>query len=438
MSATERLAEFACGLSLEKVPESARESARAAMLDAVACAIAGRDERVTRELRGFALEQGSYPRASLWGTGERVSPALAALVNGAAAHALDFDDVSWAMNGHPTVPLLPAAFALAEALGRSGAELMLAYVAGFEVQARLGQALGKPHYERGWHATSTLGVFGATAASGVLLGLDAGALRRAFGIATSRAAGTRGNFGTDAKPLHAGLAARAGLEAAELARRSVTARPDALEMELGLADLYGGARPLELPPLDAGFALDDPGVELKPYPSCRFTHRAIDAVLALREKHEGRELRAIECASDPLGLSILIYPEPHTGLEAKFSLQYCVAIAWLSGWPGLDAFSDARAAADDVQALLRRVSVRATRSADEEVELIFSDGTRARQSVRIARGHPQNPLSDAHREAKLALCLEPALGVQRARALIDSFSSLETLRDVRELAGRLA
>lgn len=438
MSATERLADFACGLSLERVPESTRNSARAAMLDAVACAIAGRDERVTRELRGFALEQGSHPRASLWGTGVRVSPALAALVNGTAAHALDFDDVSWAMNGHPTVPLLPAAFALAEALGRSGAELLRAYVVGFEVQARLGQALGKPHYERGWHATSTLGVFGATAASGVLLGLDASALRRAFGIATSRASGTRGNFGTDAKPLHAGLAARAGLEAAELARRSVTAREDALEMEMGLADLYGGARPLELPPLDAGFALDDPGVELKPYPSCRFTHRAIDAVLALREKHGDRELRAIECASDPLGLSILIYPEPRTGLEAKFSLQYCVAIAWLAGWPGLDAFSDARATAADVQALLRRVRVRSTRSADEEVELIFSDGTRASESVRIARGHPRNPLSDAQREAKLALCLEPALGVQRARALVDAFASLESIRDVRDLAGRIA
>ena len=189
------------------------------------------------------------------------------------------------MNGHPTVPLLPAAFALAEAGGCTGEQLLRAYVVGFEVEARLGQALGRPHYERGWHATSTLGVFGATAASGVLLGLDAGALRRAFGIAVSRASGTRANFGTDTKPLHAGLAARAGLEAAQLAQRGVTAREDALEMDMGLADLYGGRVPFELPSLDDGFALERPGVELKPYPSCRFTHRAIDAVLSLREKH---------------------------------------------------------------------------------------------------------------------------------------------------------
>ncbi len=438
MSATGRLAAFAHGLALETVPESVRAHARAAMLDAIACAIAGRDERVTRELRGFALEQGSHPRASLWGTGERVSPALAALVNGAAAHALDFDDVSWAMNGHPTVPLLPAAFALAEALGRSGADLLHAYIVGFEVEARLGQALGKPHYERGWHATSTLGVFGATAASGVLLGLDEAALRRAFGIAVSRASGTRGNFGTDAKPLHAGLAARSGLETAELALRSVTAREDALEMEMGLADLYGGNRPFELPPLDSGFALESPGVELKPYPSCRFTHRTIDAVLELREKHAHRELRAIECASDPLGLKILIYPEPRTGLEAKFSLPYCAAIAWLDGWPGLAAFSDARARASDVQALLRQVVVRESRSPDEEVELVFSDGTRERAAVRIARGHPRNPLDEEQRGAKLGLCLEPALGTDRARSLVSAFASLEDVRDVRELAASLA
>ncbi len=437
-SETARLARFALGLSLDRVPETVRASARAAILDGLACAVAGRDERVTRELRGFALEQGSHPRATLWGTGERVSPALAALVNGTAAHALDFDDVSWAMNGHPTVPLLPAAFACAETVGATGEQLLRAYVVGFEVEARLGQALGTPHYERGWHATSTMGVFGATAASAVLLGLDEAGLRRAFGIAVSRASGTRANFGTDAKPLHAGLAARAGLEAAELAKRGLTAREDGLEMKMGLADLYGGAVPFALPDLDDGFALERPGVELKPYPSCRFTHRAIDAVLCLREKHAGRELRAIECASDRLGLKILIYDEPSTGLEGKFSLQYCVAIAWLDGWPGLGAFADARASSDDVQALLRRVAVRESRSADEQVELVFADGTRARETVRIARGNPQNPLSHEQRVAKAQLCLEPALGAARARALIEAIDSLEKHADVRELARGLS
>ena len=137
-------------------------------------------------------------------------------------------------------------------------------------------------------------------------------------------------------------------------------------------------------------------------------------------------------------MKILIYPEPRTGLEAKFSLQYCVAIAWLDGWPGLDAFSDARAGASDVQALLRRVRVRESRSADEQVELVFADGTRVRESVRIARGNPQNPLSDEQRVSKAMLCLEPALGAARARALVDAIGSLEKIADVRELARGLA
>ncbi|MFI5316640.1 MAG: MmgE/PrpD family protein [Myxococcota bacterium] len=434
MGETAQLAEFALGLRLAAIPEAARATARAAILDALACAIAGRHEPVSERVRQWALTQGSSGAAALWGTGERVSPGLAALVNGTAAHALDFDDVSWAMNGHPTVPLLPAAFAAAEVAGASGADLLRAYVAGFEIEARLGQALGRPHYEKGWHATSTLGVFGAAGAAGVLLGLDASQLRRAFGIACSRAAGTRANFGTDAKPLHAGLAARAGLEAAQLARLGVTAREDSVEAEMGLSDLYAGKKPLSLPRLGAPFALERPGVELKPYPSCRFTHRTIDLVLALREKNAGRELRAIEIASDPLGLKILIYPTPRTGLEAKFSLPYCAAVAWLDGWPGLGAFSDERASAADVQSLLRNVAVRESGGPDEEVELVFRDGARAHAAARHAKGNPDQPLSETERLAKVRACVEPALGETGVQRLIAAVDGLESLSHVRELA----
>jgi 2-methylcitrate dehydratase PrpD len=434
LSETAQLADFALGLREDAIPAPVRATARAAILDSLACAIAGRHEPVSQRLRTWALAQGASGVASLWGTGERVSPALAALVNGAAAHALDFDDVSWAMNGHPTVPLLPAVFAAAELAGASGADVLRAYVAGFEVEARLGQALGRPHYEKGWHATSTVGVFGAAAGAGVLLGLDASQLRRAFGIACSRAAGTRANFGTDTKPLHAGLAARAGLEAAQLAQLGVTAREDAVEAEMGLADLYAAKQPFALPKLGAPFALERPGLELKPYPSCRFTHRTIDLVLSLREKNAEREVGSIEIASDPLGLKVLIYATPRTGLEAKFSLQYCAAIAWLEGWPGLAAFSDSRAAAPDVQSLLRKVAVREARGPDEEVELVFRDGTRARGSARHARGSPDQPLSDADRIAKVRACVAPALGDAGAERLIAAVEGLESLAHVRELA----
>ncbi len=207
---------------------------------------------------------------------------------------------------------------------------------------------------------------------------------------------------------------------------------------MGLADLYGAKRPLTLPPLGAPFALEKPGLELKPYPSCRFTHRTIDTVLALREKNGDRELASLEIASDPLGLKILIYATPRTGLEAKFSLQYCAAVTWLDGWPGLDAFSDARAVRADVQGLLRRVVVREARGAEEEVELAFEDGTRARATARLARGNPENPLSEAERLAKVRACVTPALGAAGAERLIDAVARLESLASARELAACLA
>jgi len=214
----------------------------------------------------------------------------------------------------------------------------------------------------------------------------------------------------------------------------VTAREDAVEAEMGLGDLYAGKQPFALPQLGAPLALERPGLELKPYPSCRFTHRTIDLVLALREKHAGRELESVEIASDPLGLKILIYPKPRTGLEAKFSLPYCAAIAWLDGWPGLGAFSDARASAADVQSLLRRVVVREARGAEEEVELVFGDGTRARATARYARGNPDLPLSEAERLAKVRACVAPALGDSGAERLIAAITGLESLGDARELA----
>ena len=438
VSETARLADFALSLRHEEIPEHVRATARAAILDSLACAIAGRNEPVALRLRTFALARSSGGPATLWGTGEKVPAELAALVNGAAAHALDYDDVSWAMNGHPTVPLLPAAFAAAEAVGASGRDFLRAYVAGFEVEARLGQALGRSHYEKGWHATSTLGVFGAAAAAGILLGLDPPKLRRAFGIACSRAAGSRANFGTDAKPLHAGLAARAGLEAAEFARLGVTAREDIVEADMGLSDLYAGKKPLSLPALGRPFALEKPGLELKPYPSCRFTHRTIDLVLALAEKHAEKTLESLEIASDPLGLKILIYPTPRTGLEAKFSLPYCAAVAWLDGWPGLAAFSDERARRADVQKLLRRVVVREARGPEEEVEGVFADGTRARVTARHAKGNPDVPLSDYERLEKVNACVFPELGPGAPERLVAAVDSLESHSDLRELAKCLA
>jgi 2-methylcitrate dehydratase PrpD len=434
---TDQVTRFTLNLELESVPADARACARTALLDTLACGVGARDTRTAGAVREFVLEEGNAERASVWGTSTRTSPTRAALANGTAAHALDFDDVSWAMSGHPSVPLVPAVLALGESTDASGADVLAAYVVGFEVEARLGRVLGDEHYERGWHPTATLGALGATAAASRLLGLNEDGLRRAIGLACSQLAGSRMNFGTDVKPLHAGLAAQTGVMSAELAARGFTARLDALDAEMGPADLYHGRLPTEALPFGNPFALLDPGVEIKPYPSCRFTHRIIDGVLAIRSRNPGETPERIHCAVTPLALKVLIHPRPTDGLEAKFSLPYCAAVAWIDGWPTVESFSDARAGAGDVQDLLQCVDVRESSDAEEEVEILFASGRRDSERIRYARGNPKQPLSlDEHTRKVRSLC-EPILGVPGTDRLVRCVQEIESLPSVRELARAL-
>jgi 2-methylcitrate dehydratase PrpD len=436
-SLTGHVVRFARGLELSDVPVEARRVARTAILDTLACAVGGGATRVAGAVRSFAAEEGTAPRATIWGTGLRTAPSRAALANGAAAHALDFDDVSWAMNGHPSAPLLPAVLAVAEDCGASGEETLVAYVAGFEVEARLGAVMGLGHYSRGWHPTATLGTLGATVAAGLLRGLDEDAFRRALGIACSTLAGTRMNFGTDTKPLHAGFAAQAGVLAADLAARGITACPEPLDAEMGPADLYDGTRPTELPRLGEPFALVDPGVEFKPYPSCRFTHRLIDGVLAVRDRHGSVADATIRCVVNPFAHRICIHPRPTDGLQAKFSLPYCAAVAWLDGWPSVASFTDERAVRDDVQALLRRVEMEDAAGPTEEVVVRFASGEEDREEVRYARGHPSKPINRGDHVAKVRALCAPVLGEEGTGLLVDAVDGIEKLAAVSALSALL-
>jgi 2-methylcitrate dehydratase PrpD len=432
-SLTDRIVGFVLELDLEAVPDPALRVARTAILDALACALGAQDARAVRATREFAVQEGSRPAACIWGTRLRVSPSRAALVNGTAAHALDYDDVSWAMNGHPSAPIVPSVLAVAESQPTSGAELLAAYVAGFEVAARLGQAMGLSHYARGWHPTATVGALGAAVAAGKLRGLDEDGLSRALGIVSSQLSGSRMNFGTDTKPLHAGLAAQSAVLAVDLAARGTTARTDALDAEMGPLDLYDGTRPFELHPLGGPFALVDPGLELKPYPSCRFTHRTVDAVLALRTRSPDEHVNRIECAVDPFALKILIHPNPTDGLQAKFSLPYCAAVTWLDGWPTVETFSDERVSRSDVQSLLSRVDVREATGPEEKVSVLFESGRREHERVRHARGSPQRPMSAEEHLHKVRSLSGLVLGTERADTLVRVVERIESMASVCDL-----
>jgi len=272
--------------------------------------------------------------ALILSTNRRTTVLDAALVNGVAAHALDYDDVAGSLGGHPSVMLIPALLPLGEATASSGRDLVLAYVVGFETMCRIGRGVHHHHYEKGWHPTATLGIFGTVAAAARLLHLPVAQTAVALGMAASFAAGIKANFGTMTKPLHVGHAVRDGVFAALMAQQGFTANPGALEHRQGFLDVFNGpgtydtGRMLDgwYQKLEAGGA-GDPG--LKPYPCCGSTHPSISRMIDLAQRHDltpGRVARII-VMPHARRLPHTDNPDPRTPLAAKFSLQYCVARA---------------------------------------------------------------------------------------------------------------
>src|SRR2546421_442 len=318
MSATARVAEFAVKTSLEDCPPEALARVRLAALDTLGVMLAGAGEPAARAVRQVARAEGGVPLATVVGTRLATAPGWAALANGTAGHAHDFDDTNFALMGHPSVPLLATALAAGEAETADGRLVVLAYVVGFEISTTLGRALNPEHYTRGWHATSSIGTLGCAAAAARLLGLDVTQTRHALAIAASHASGLKENFGSMTKPYHAGHAARGGLLAAQLAREGLTASETALEGPQGYVAAFGGAGRLE-PALDAlgrTWQLLASGIAVKPYPSCALTHSAIDALLELRARHGIRPGggAAVEAGGDRGAPDVPAHRPPATAL----------------------------------------------------------------------------------------------------------------------------
>src|SRR5262247_3283087 len=287
MTALTRLAEFTVKTSLADCPPAAIALTRRAALDSVGVMLAGASEPCARIVRQVVRTEGALPLCTVLGSSLRTSPTWAALANGVAGHAHDFDDTNFALLGHPSVPLLAALLAAAEAEMKTGVDVALGYMIGFEISATLGIALNPAHYTRGWHATSSIGTVGCAAAAARVMGLDLVQTRHALAIAASHASGLKENFGSMTKPYHAGHAARNGLLAAQLAREGMTASETALEGKQGYAAAFGGAHGLDhaLESLGRRWHLLASGIAVKPYQLCAITPSAIDALLDLRAEH---------------------------------------------------------------------------------------------------------------------------------------------------------
>ncbi len=446
MNVSERLARFVA--ETENLPEEAIDQAKWAVLDTLGVTLAGSREESARTVADWLREQGGRADATVLGRGFRAPVADAALANGTAAHALDFDDVSLPMRGHPSVPLLPAAIAVAEQAGRSGRDLLAAFVLGFEVEAKLGRAIGEPHYALGWHATSTLGTLGAAAACARLLRLDAGQTRMALGIAASLASGLQQNFGTMTKPLHAGWAARSGAFAAGLAARGFTADPRALEGESGFLRAMSGGAEIDLEPfavLGEPFEITSSGFGVKLYPCCYATHRSLDAALELRERYriDPAGIAAVRVEVSRGTLVPLRREPPATGLEGKFSLEYCLAAALVDGGVGL-AFSDEAVSRPAVRELMSKLRTSEGEEAGAypiggyaEVRIVLRDGAGHSLRVDAPRGDPSRPLSWEELAAKFRDCATGLLSPEGAERSVSLVKRLGELPDVAELTEAL-
>ncbi|HYW25110.1 MAG TPA: MmgE/PrpD family protein [Terriglobales bacterium] len=453
MGATREIAAWVAGASLQAMPAEVVERARAGVIDTIGVILAGTVEPVTRIAAGLVAEEGGAPVAAQLGTTLRTTPESAALLNGISGHALDYDDVSASLTGHPSVVVVPAALAMAELTGSDGAAFLQGYVVGVEVMAKMGLAIGPAHYRAGWHATSTLGTVGAAAAASRVLGLDAVRTAHALAIAVSESSGSRRNFGTMTKPYHAGHAARCGVAAARLASRGMTGDLTAIEAPLGLFALlsYGEGRPEAIAPaLGRPYDLASAGLSVKKYPCCFATHRAADAVLDLRAEHgltDPDQVEAVRVTVAPGGVAPLIHDRPATGLEAKFSMQYVLAAALLDGRVGLDAFEDAAVRRPAAQALLPRVTVHedptiaAGANPIEEghvdVEVRLRAGATLTRRVVHPRGSPRDPLRPADLAAKFLDCADAALEPEEAEAALTRLLAVEREPDVRGLVASL-
>ena len=412
--------------------DSVMEEVRRNWFDTLAATAGGVAENCTQAALKASVGDGT----------DALRPADVAMVLGAASHALDYDDVCMLATCHPSAPPVAALLALLPVLeqqrpGLGLKDLFAAYLLGTETTLRLGQWLSFRHYSLGFHATDTLGVVGAAASCAHAMGLPGDQAHAALSIAASSAGGLRANFGTDTKPLHVGFAASAAIRAVLLARAGANASDDVWG-STGFFHAFNGGVPFEPLPWtpEMDWAVDTPGFELKRFPSCYMTHRLIAGMLKLRERRSASEragLVRIEIEVPKNGLSALKHPQPVTGLQAKFSGQYCAAAAWMDGKVELASFVDAAIPRANVQAQMKRTTLTERTTGGESLEsapvhvALHGEGWTDRITVDWAPGSAADPMTRGQLRSKWLDCTSYAgMDPDDARALPLLDARLET------------
>src|ERR1043166_3839322 len=413
-SLTHDVADFILNTRYPDLPAEVIELARKSILDGLGLALSGSVAKSGEIIRNYLTSTGltsTGPKAATVIGSEIKAPArFAAFANGVGIHADDYDDTQLAVAQdrvyglltHPTAPALPPALALAETRSISGREVMLAYNVGVEVECKIAEAIAPRHYEEGFHSTGTCGVFGAAASAAKLYGLDRHRLLCALGIAASEAAGLRENFGTMTKPFHAGRAAESGVVAAELAALGFTASPVGLEADRGFFRAAGGGYSADMidGKLGKPWTFAFPGVSIKPHPSGSLTHPGMSVMLDLIQRHDIRpeQVKRVAVGTNHNMPNALIHHRPVNELQAKFSMEFCMAILLLERKAGLAQFTDEVVNRPDVQELLRKIDFGVHPEAEAagfdkmttiiEIELV--DGKTSKRRADFGKGSPAN------------------------------------------------
>lgn len=437
MGLTRELGEFVARLQYVDLPLAAVRVARLGFVDCVGVMIAGSVEPVAEIVARTVLDGCEKAESSLFFSERRAPAALAALINGSAAHALDYDDAG----GHRSAILVPTLLAEGEALGSSGQDMITAYVAAFEVWSELALREKGHLHERGWHPTGLYGAIASAAAASKLRGLDAERTSTALAIAASQASGIVANFGSMMKPFHAGNAARAGVFSARLAVNGMTASATAIEHDRGfLAAVsqhgdFDAKRPAST--LGKKWLIETEGVSIKKFPTCYCTHRAIDGMLALAERNDLRadDVEEIDVSIGKTQKAILHADRPTTGLEGKFSIQFVMACALLERRVTLSELVDPVVQRPDVQELMKRVKVTLLTDYDavmpqystyDQVKVRLKSGQVLEgERIERAKGHIARPLSEKEMFEKFSSCLDFGASPLNRRALFDALNQIE-------------
>src|SRR5260370_28240414 len=457
---TDYVGKFVADTEYGDIPERVIELGKKSILDGWGLALAGSRAQTGQLCRQYLQEIGiGDGKATIVGSSMRTSPRFAAFVNGVSIHADDFDDTQLAVAKdrvygllvHPTVPALPALFALAEGRGVSDKEFMLAYHLGVEVECKIAEAIAPRHYQDGFHSTGTCGPFGSAAACAKRLRFDVSKTLNVFGLAASQSGGLRESFGTMTKPFQAGRAAESGLESAELVALGWSAADQSLEADRGFFHAFGGSYDPAaiMGRLGKPWTFVFPGISLKPYPSGSLAHPAMTELARLIEANniQAAQVEKVDVGANHNMTTTLLHHQPKTGLEAKFSIEFCLAILLLERKAGLGQVSHHIIERADVQEMIRRVNFYVDPEAESAgydkmtslLKIHLKNGSFVAGRNDFGKGSPANPMTFEEAAAKFRGCAEyvdwPKGKTERIIAFV---RALDSAPDVRALSPLLS